>query len=205
VLFGGSLFLSSNAPVTVLAQLTPQGWDAKFFTNEVVPGYSGTFATSVSVQTNGHFVVCGSFITVGGYWRQNIVGLDARGKVDPCFDPGLGLSSGSYWARTVAPQPDGRLLVGGYFNRADTIGQANITRLLPSGDCNAIHVYRDNPQAGTFYPVGIAPPGGTNYLQYSTNLMDWIDLDVSTGPLVRYPVNFMDSFPQAFFRVKKVF
>ena len=205
LLVGGRLNQPTNT--TYLAPLTPQGqWD----TNFVPPAFDGgsylpDFITSLAVQPDGKIVAGGSFYDVGGYWRRQIVRLDSQGHVDPCFDPGLGLI-GFDWAQTVVRQPDGRILVGGKFPATELNGPANIERLLPSGDCDATRVYlRNVPENKAYFVAGTYPPGGTNFLQCSTNLVDWVNIDTTTSSYLfhSFPATTISETPSAFYRVKK--
>ncbi|MDD5140057.1 MAG: hypothetical protein PHY43_07365 [Verrucomicrobiales bacterium] len=209
ILVGGLLQLTNANTTKYLIQMTPQGkWDTNFVPPAFDNGTSPTdFITSVVVQPDGKIVAGGSFYDVGGYWRRQIVRLDSQGHVDPCFDPGLGLI-GFDWAQTIVRQPDGRILVGGRFPSTELNGPANIERLLPSGDCDATRVYlRSVPENNAYFVAGTYPPGGTNFLQFSTNLVDWANIDMTTGSYLfhSFPATDTSATPSAFFRVKKVY
>lgn len=197
ILVGGSLIMSRSNWNAAVAQLTPAfQWDTNF-----VPDSFDFHARSILVQPDGKLVVAGMFYEVGGYWRRHIVRLDATGRVDPCFDPGVGLG-GFDGASALALQSDGRILVGGLFDSTDWIGVANLARLLPQGECDAIrtHLFKSR---GQMLVLGTCPPGGTNLLQSSTNLVDWETLDTQTSP---YVFGISDpTRPGVFYRVKKVF
>ncbi|HET7626310.1 MAG TPA: delta-60 repeat domain-containing protein [Verrucomicrobiae bacterium] len=203
ILVGGSLKFAGSNVEKAVAELTPSlQWDVIFDADEVdFPSLSGAFVRANLVQPDGKIVIAGVFQEVGGYWRRHIARLDSEGHVDPCFDPGIGLG-GLDGVRALAIQSDGRILVGGSFDNRDWIGVENIARLLPKGECNALRTYLIR-SGEDWAAIGTCPPGGTNMLQMSTNLVDWETLDTETGPYLYSGVD--RTSPKAFFRVEKVF
>lgn len=210
VLVGGLLWQSNAASADVLVQIKPSGErDTNFITDKFARAQFGGgsgYVTTTTLQPDGKILIGGQFYDIGGYWRRHVARLDTAGHVDPAFDPGMGLD-GFYGAQTLARQPDGRVLVGGEFNFADATGPANLARLLPQSDADMTRVYlKDSPEEQLYYVAGTYPPGGTNYLQFSTNLVDWTDILSDTGSYLFYPMPY-DGMPYGppagFFRVKK--
>src|SRR5262249_49187236 len=71
--------------------------------------------TTLAVQSDGRIVVGGSFSMLGGGGtgaavRGNIGRLNGDGTIDPGFFPGADNE-----VDAIALQPDGRMVVGGYF------------------------------------------------------------------------------------------
>lgn len=67
--------------------------------------------TTVAMQADGRILIGGSFASVNGLTRNNVVRLNTDGSVDTTFtDPGV-----SSEVKTLAVQPDGRILIGGSF------------------------------------------------------------------------------------------
>jgi uncharacterized delta-60 repeat protein len=201
-LIGGLLKHTNGTANTMLDRLDSNFQpDTNFQTSPFTPldFNSGPFIRSAILQPDGKIVAGGSFDQVGGYFRRGIVRLDATGKVDPCFDPGIGLGGVLWGANAVTSQPDGRILVGGIFGVPGYVSN-NIVRLLPQSECDTIRVYFGTDDSGTF-AAGTSTPGGTNHLQMSTNIIDWVDLDVETAPFVWSVVE--TTAPAAFYRVKK--
>jgi len=208
VLVGGRMRRQNVPGWRMLARLKPDlSWDEEFTTDDFATddaflGEQGI--KSVLLQTDGKLVVAGCFYEVGGYWRRHLVRLDSQGHVDPCFDPGLGLGD-FYGAHSLAQQADGRILVGGWFYGFDGIVAIdNLVRVLPQNECNATRVHLVRYPSGGMIAAGTCPPGGTNLLQMSTNLVDWTTVISQTNP---YSICFPSSetIPAAFFRVKKEF
>jgi len=207
ILVGGLLCRVGAATGAPLFRLNPDlHWDDAFqvdaFTPASGPPYSALY--SLLIQPDGKLVGGGGFCEVGGYWRRNIVRFNTDGHVDGCFDPGLGIAEGaeSGPVRTLALQPDGHILVGGFFYWADTAyGQQHLARLLPRSDCDLVRVYlkAEDPRfaAATF------PPGQTNYLELSTNLATWQVVQTNTSPYIFYP-DYSTTAPRTFFRARQV-
>src|SRR5204863_1620980 len=116
----------------------------------------------------------GWFFEVGGYARHQIVRLTADGRVDRCFDPGLGLgfSGDPGPVRSISLQADGRIVLGGSFYGVDTAyGQGNVARLLPQSECDIIRTYLiPGYDPGIKYVAATLPPFGTNVLERSEDL-----------------------------------
>ena len=86
---------------------------------------------SLALSTNGSIVVGGEFDNFNNYPRDHVARLDALGNVDLTFDSSsLGLD-GTVWA--VAPQPDGKVVIGGDFTRAGGLVRSRIARLNADG------------------------------------------------------------------------
>jgi uncharacterized delta-60 repeat protein len=64
---------------------------------------------SLTLQSDGKVLVGGYFSAVNGTNRNGIARLNADGSLDSSFDPGTG---GRYYVRSVALQPDGKVLIG---------------------------------------------------------------------------------------------
>lgn len=204
VLVGGH-FQRVGQQEELLGRLTPDlQWDGTFATDEFgrLSGLWNQKVTTLLLQPDGALVVGGGFYEVGGYNRRHLVRLTPKGRVDPCFDPGLGLG-GTDEVRSMARQTNGCILVGGNFQGVDGVNeQANIAKAFPQGECNAtrVHLVRI-PNNDALLALGTFPPGGTNYLERSTNLVDWVAVDSGTNYYVQH-FEFSGQ-PTAFFRVRK--
>ena len=75
---------------------------------------------AVVVQPDGKILVGGTFFTLGGggigTTTRNAIGrLNADGSLDTLFNPGASKTGGVPIVYTMALQPDGKVVVGGYF------------------------------------------------------------------------------------------
>ena len=91
------------------------------------PGADGT-VSAIAVQPDGKILVGGYFTTLGGgltgsIERYYIGRLNTDGSVDTSFEPGA-----NNIVSAIAVQPDGRILVGGYFTTLGGGGAGTITR-----------------------------------------------------------------------------
>ena len=92
---------------------------------------TGGTVYSVAVLTNDMLVIGGDFISINGYSRQGIARLSMRtGDVDNTFRPGTGTNN---TVRCVAVQPDGKVLLAGYFSIFNGVTRKGIVRLQADG------------------------------------------------------------------------
>jgi uncharacterized delta-60 repeat protein len=85
---------------------------------------------SVVLQVDGKVLMGGDFTTVDGVGRNRIARLNGDGTLDVGFDPGTGASN---QVQAVAVQPNGKVLIGGYFTSVDGTGRNRIARLNADG------------------------------------------------------------------------
>lgn len=91
---------------------------------------------AVAVQPDGRILIGGSFPLVNGTSRPNVARLNSDGSLDFSFDPGTGASRISGFGGNVysiALQPDGKVLVGGYFELFNGLPRNGLARLHPDG------------------------------------------------------------------------
>ncbi len=89
-------------------------------------------------QPDGRIVIGGSFTQVNGMPQNGLARLHADGSLDPSFQASLGqMNECCLEVRAVALQPDGRLIVGGYFIGWNTSLKGNredLVRLEANGE-----------------------------------------------------------------------
>ena len=98
------------------------------------------FGKAIAIQPDGKIVMVGTFRTVNGVARKGIVRFDSDGSVDPTFAPGAGIvfsGSGAAAANALAIQPDGKIVVGGWFNTVNGLGRTNVARFNADGTVDA--------------------------------------------------------------------
>lgn len=131
--------------------------DASFVAPTIEPGYSNAVEV-ISPQPDGKFLIGGRFTKVNGVERPGLARLNADGSLDAGFAPPNWAGSGEPWARAVALQPDGRILVSGLRVVTDPYEhQPTMSRLNADGSIDAgFHAPAlDNPAE----PLQLLPDG----------------------------------------------
>ncbi len=95
---------------------------------------------------DGRLVIAGDFTEVNQVVRNGIARLLTNGTLDTTFDPGPG-ANGSI--RSTVVQPDGKVLIGGFFDEVLGTNRSRIARLNPDGSHDSFF----NPGAGADNPV----------------------------------------------------
>ncbi len=90
---------------------------------------TGSSVASVAIQADGRMFLGGEFGSVGGFIRNRVARINADGTLDGGFDPGVSYL-GFYDPLCVAQQADGKVLLGGQFNKVAGIARIGFARLL---------------------------------------------------------------------------
>jgi len=85
---------------------------------------------SIALQPDGKVLIGGAFTAVGGVARNGVARLNADGSLDTSFNPGSG-TNGEVWS--MALQPDGKVLIGGYFATVNGVARTGVARLNADG------------------------------------------------------------------------
>ena len=93
------------------------------------------------LQPDGKVLVGGAFSDFNGTALNRIARLNADGSVDTSFNPGAGADGDVY---ALALQPDGKILLGGFFTTVDGTARNHIARLNANGSLDTSF----NPGAG---------------------------------------------------------
>jgi uncharacterized delta-60 repeat protein len=86
--------------------------------------------STIAVQPDGKVLIGGSFIQYNGTDIRGIARLNTDGSLDTTFDPGIGTND---WVSFIALQPDGKILIGGYFTQYNGVARNYIARLNTDG------------------------------------------------------------------------
>jgi uncharacterized delta-60 repeat protein len=90
--------------------------------------------SSIVIQSDGKILIGGQFTSYNGTARNYIARLNSDGSLDTGFDPGTGVSGGSYTSvSSIALQSDGKILIGGDFTSFNGTGRNLIARLNADG------------------------------------------------------------------------
>ena len=98
------------------------------------PGANNT-VRAFALQKDGKIIVVGSFTTLGGggtVQRRSIARLNSDGSLDTSFDPGADNT-----INAVVVQVDGKIVIGGDFNKLGTTTRNFIGRVNPDGSLDA--------------------------------------------------------------------
>ncbi len=129
------IYVDTYAGGANLARLNSDGSADNPFSSSSISGYKSYGPVrQIALLPSGKIVVCGYFYSP----HNDIAGFNADGSVDSSFDPGTGVydASGGYSTPgiiTMAPQPDGKVIVGGTFSNFNGVGCASIARISPTG------------------------------------------------------------------------
>jgi len=116
----GGLFTSINGkPRSNIAQLSPTSGAPTAFDVGAMTGPLFFSVNAIAVQTNGSVVAVGSFTGIHGETRNRIARFDSTTGALDSFNPNANNNLFS-----VAIQADGKILVGGGFSGANSIGGA---------------------------------------------------------------------------------
>lgn len=97
-------------------------------------GANNTIRTIV-LQPDGRIIIGGDFTSFNGVARNRIARLNSDGSLDISFDPGTGTNTGS--VRSIALQPNGKILIAGYFTSYNGTPTNMIARLNTDGSLDA--------------------------------------------------------------------
>ncbi|SFB08361.1 delta-60 repeat domain-containing protein/Por secretion system C-terminal sorting domain-containing protein, partial [Flavobacterium swingsii] len=85
---------------------------------------------AIAIQPDGKILVGGNFTTYKGVTQNRIIRLNTDGTKDTTFNTGTGFNN---YVFAIAIQPDGKILVGGYFTTYKGVTQNYIIRLNSDG------------------------------------------------------------------------
>ena len=149
VVIGGSFTTVNGTPRNRIARLNADGsLDTSFN-----PG-SGPNSTvlAVALQADGKVLIGGWFTTVDGTARSRIARLNADGSLDTGFSPGSGANDA---VMAIAAQPDGKVLIGGWFTTVNGTSRSRIARLNADGSLDTSF----DPGSGASFTVSALAAG----------------------------------------------
>ncbi|MFA7445205.1 MAG: gliding motility-associated C-terminal domain-containing protein [Flavobacteriaceae bacterium] len=178
ILVGGNFTTFNGTTQNRITRLNSDGTlDTSFNTGT---GFSDSGVNSIVLQPDGKILVGGSFPSFNGTNQSQIVRLNPNGTLDTCFITGGGFYGGDYasWVESIALQPDGKILVGGFFTKYNGTTQNRITRLQEL----VCEIIPPTPTVEVYHPNCYSPtesgniivtnPLGNQY-QYSINGIDY--------------------------------
>jgi uncharacterized delta-60 repeat protein len=106
-------------------------------------------AYALALQPNNQLLVGGDFTYADGVPRQRIARLNSNGTLDSTFSQPSSAYGANGSVRALAIQPDGRILVGGFFTNFNSVAINRIARLNYDGSLDSLF----NPGSGADNPV----------------------------------------------------
>lgn len=133
ILIGGPFTRVDSQTRTGVALLNPNGsLDTNFAAN--LSGASQTLY-AMAEQPDGKLLLGGWYTHVGGYQRTYLSRVSATGVVDTAFNPQMTSQAGG--VSSIAVQPDGKIVLGGYITGIGGAVRNNIARLNQDGAIDA--------------------------------------------------------------------
>src|SRR6185369_11981838 len=116
IMVGGAFSAVSDISRNQIARLNANGsLDTEY---DAGTGVNGLVRCAV-VQPDGKVIVGGEFTSVNGISRIRVARLYASGFLDPSFNPGSGVTAGTFdptSVDSVTLQQDGKVIIGGNFS-----------------------------------------------------------------------------------------
>ncbi|MEY5010574.1 MAG: hypothetical protein RLZZ253_1713 [Verrucomicrobiota bacterium] len=129
ILVGGDFTRIHDVACNGLARLNPDGTLDVAFQSGL--GAGNVVVRALVLTGEGRILVGGSFPKVQGGCPEGIARLNSNGGVDLSFAPGLAGAEGG--VNSVAVDADGRIVLGGAFERVHGVARGRLARLHPDG------------------------------------------------------------------------
>src|SRR6266446_6689418 len=105
------------------------------------PGFDSDVFTT-RVQPDGKVLACGFFTKAGSSSRSGVARINADGSLDSGFNPGTGASTTNGLPPTVETlvlQRDGRVVLGGRFQKFNNVTRSYLARLNSDGSLDSTY------------------------------------------------------------------
>jgi uncharacterized delta-60 repeat protein len=133
LLVGGKFTTYNEASVNRIVRLNSDGSIDNTFdigTGIVGSGNNNDGVYSITIQSDGKLLIGGQFTSYNETSSNHIIRLNSDGSIDDTFNIGTGFNNS---VRTIKIQPDGKLLVGGWFTSYNETTSNRIIRLNSDG------------------------------------------------------------------------
>jgi uncharacterized delta-60 repeat protein len=156
LLIGGAFTQYNGVDRRGLAWLNQDGsLNQDFLAGQQGPDHN---VLAIAVQPDGKVLIGGVFEHFNGVPVNRIARLHPDGSLDETFDTGEGVTGGNLY--DIVLQPDGKILIGGWFTEFNGVSRNGIARLHPDGSLDE-----------TFDP-GSGVGSESTALVWSLNLLD---------------------------------
>ncbi|ACB75539.1 immunoglobulin domain-containing protein [Opitutus terrae] len=186
VLVGGSSGMVDGVPRSGLQRLHADGSHDATFSAQV---RAAGIVHAMVPRTDGKIAIGGQFNFVNGAPSEGLALLNADGTTADGFSASVSLVNVPLYSaavRALALQPDGRLLVGGNFNRVNGEPHSYITRLQSGGSIDPTFSTGVGPN-GPVNGISVQPDGqivlGGNFSEFSGVFRSAIARISGTGAL----------------------
>lgn len=191
IIAGGYFTTYNGATINEIVRLNQDGTlDNSFATTGTGPN---SLVTCTAIQADGKIIVGGWFSSFSSTSKNRIARVNANGTLDATFNPGAGFND---WVYETVLQPDGKVLVGGYFTQFNGVGMDRIARLKTNGSLDtSFHVGIVNSEVLgiALQPDGKILVGGNfTYYQGSRNYINRVNPDGSNDPTFSIGTGFND-------------
>ena len=85
---------------------------------------------TIKIQDDGKIIIGGAFTSYNGTLANRIIRLNTDGTPDPFFNVGSGMNDE---VKAVYLQPDGKVLIGGWFSNFNSLNVPKMIRLNGDG------------------------------------------------------------------------
>ena len=126
ILIGGFFTTYNSVPRKYVARLNSDGSLDHAFNPSPGPN---SYLECLAVQSDGSIVMGGGFITYSGQTAYLLTRSLKNGEVDPTFNTNFGVTGTGPHVRCVVIQPDGNIVIGGYFSSYQGVPGKNIARV----------------------------------------------------------------------------
>jgi uncharacterized delta-60 repeat protein len=127
IIIGGTFTGYNGTPRFSIARLNANG----SLDTDFDPGSGANNSVrAMALNSDGKILIGGDFTSYDGTPRSRISQINANGSLDTGFDPGTGASSG---VKAIALQPNGKIIIGGFFSTYNDMPRRYITRLNTDG------------------------------------------------------------------------
>lgn len=134
ILVGGDFSYYKGVAANKIIRLNADGTIDYSFTTGT--GFNNT-VFSIAIQPDGKILVGGFFTTYKGATENYIIRLNTDGSKDTSFTTGVGFSN---YVKSIAIQPDGKILVAGGFTSYNGVTENRIIRLNTDGSKDATFI-----------------------------------------------------------------
>jgi uncharacterized delta-60 repeat protein len=136
ILLGGDFGIFNGVSRNGITRLNTDG----SLDNTFDAGNGATGIYAIALRPDNKIILGGGFLGFNGLNRSGIVQLNTDGSLDNTFNTGTGLTGGAF---SIGLQPDGKILLGGYFPFYDGNNRNNIVRLNSNGSFDNTLFNRD--------------------------------------------------------------